>query len=1480
MVKKAKDYFGNFMKIFLLACFTVVDVISPVTSVFASTNETNPYQKGDVVKSSVTEGSLTNPGDVQVVKTLTKTDVEGRYNINFTIKGKKNINTTNYKIYATLVFDKSGSMICDSNRKSYAYKTPVGHSSTSYTAKDGETIYCSNSSYWDNKVLSDKWEKAVSGGVNFSSTITNNLNSNPANPKAKLSLVTFATNVSSASDWQTTAYTESQFGHPIGSTNLAYAINVAQNKLAGADNDNTSLDPIKKVMVIISDGEPDSISEAKSAAKQARDAGTIIYTIGYNTSNSAKEVLKNIAGDESRYVEADETSVSQKMQELASKVSESDAGINAILTDTLNTNDFDYVSGDAGVNYSDGKITYDVGNITPEGTSFNFIVDIKGDTANGIVDTNDGFTLNYENNGPKEVSTKENPSVYWEQNKYSYNVEYYYDDEIDTDKGYPVTDVIAGTKTTYIDKPKEGYVLKEVINSDKEVRDNTIVVQVKYEKIRNLSYKVEYYYDGQHDIANDYSVNDVEYGSTTTYIDKTKEGYRLKNVTGNNEVVKNNDNVVKVYYETINDLSYKVEYYFDGKHDTSKDYTEKDVVYGTETTYKDIDHTGYYEESVVNAGVKVVDNTIIVKVYYKTINDLSYKVEYYYDGVHDTSKDYPVNNVVYGTKTTYVSKNKTGYKLSKVENNDTAVKDNSITVRVYYVKDQFSYTVKYYYDEILDDAATETDTATYEDVINSYKDKTKEGYRLDRTENLPLTISEISENNLINVYYKLIDDLSYKVEYYYDGEHDTSKDYTEENVVYGSTTTYIDKAIEGYRLKTVTGNNEVVKNSNNVVRVYYETINDLSYKVEYYFDGEHDTSKDYTEENVVYGTLTTYREIGHTGYYKVKEESTGVKVVDDTITVRIYYETINDLSYKVEYYFDGKHDTSKDYTVNNVVYGTLTTYNEIDHTGYYKVNEENTGIEVVDNTITVRVYYEKIKDLSYKVEYYFDGEHDTSKDYTEENVVYGSITTYKEIDHTGYYKVNEENTGIEVVDNTITVRVYYETISDLSYNVEYYYDGVHDTSKDYTVNNVVYGTKTTYINKNKTGYKFSRVENNNVTVKDNTITVRVYYVKDQFSYTVKYYYDEILDDAATETDTATYEDVINSYKDKTKEGYRLDRTENLPLTISEISENNLINVYYKLIDDLSYKVEYYYDGEHDTSKDYTEENVVYGSTTTYIDKAIEGYRFKTVTGNNEVVKNNNNVVRVYYETINDLSYKVEYYYDNILDDSKTYTESDVIYGTLTTYIDKNVTGYKLDKVINSGEKVINNDLVVKVYYVKDTFKFRVEYYYEDINTSGYTIDKSLTEYGEAEYKSEISDYTDNTKYGYEFNSTSKLPLIISEKEEENVIKVYYSRLNSNVIVIMEDEDGNKLKDVFTVTGKVQDDYNIETPEIPDYSLVKIEGDVQGEFTEEDIIVKFIYKKIIHEVAPNTGLSNHANIFTIVLGLIGSLMLIIRRKREA
>ena len=169
----------------------------------------------------------------------------------------------------------------------------------------------------------------------------------------------------------------------------------------------------------------------------------------------------------------------------------------------------------------------------------------------------------------------------------------------------------------------------------------------------------------------------------------------------------------------------------------------------------------------------------------------------------------------------------------------------------------------------------------------------------------------------------------------------------------------------------------------------------------------------------------------------------------------------------------------------------------------------------------------------------------------------------------------------------------------------------------------------------------------------------MYYVKDTFNYTVKYYYNEILDNSATETNSGLYGDVVNSYTDKVKDGYVLDKVDNLPLTISEISDNNLINVYYRLRNDLSYRVEYYYDNKIDNNLTDTITNVTYGTKTTYTDKIREGYRFDKATGNGVEVKDNSNIVRVYYKKINDLHYNVEYYFNNVKNDNLSYTENNV-----------------------------------------------------------------------------------------------------------------------------------------------------------------------------------------------------------------------------
>ena len=136
-------------------------------------------------------------GDVEVQKIVSKTDTLGKYKVEFKVRGKKTSETTITKknVYVVVVLDKSGSMICDSTIDSYAYstyneakeasydydwwgnRTYFYGEPTSYKAADNSTIYCShpkkevNGSIPASGLLKNKWESAVNGAVNFSSTL-------------------------------------------------------------------------------------------------------------------------------------------------------------------------------------------------------------------------------------------------------------------------------------------------------------------------------------------------------------------------------------------------------------------------------------------------------------------------------------------------------------------------------------------------------------------------------------------------------------------------------------------------------------------------------------------------------------------------------------------------------------------------------------------------------------------------------------------------------------------------------------------------------------------------------------------------------------------------------------------------------------------------------------------------------------------------------------------------------------------------------------------------------------------------------------------------------------------------------------------------------------------------------------------------------------------------------------------------------------
>ena len=167
--------------------------------------------------------------------------------------------------------------------------------------------------------------------------------------------------------------------------------------------------------------------------------------------------------------------------------------------------------------------------------------------------------------------------------------------------------------------------------------------------------------------------------------------------------------------------------------------------------------------------------------------------------------------------------------------------------------------------------------------------------------------------------------------------------------------------------------------------------------------------------------------------------------------------------------------------------------------------------------------------------------------------------------------------------------------------------------------------------------------------------------------------------------------------------------------------------------------------------------------------------------------NSNSEIKYLYKVKDTYELIINYYYDGVLDETKTDSKNVRTGDMISDYIDKNITGYKLEKakILNKYYEevdlpyLVKNDLnriVLNVYYVKDTFNYKVRYFYngtEDVSKA-----KSL----QAEYGSQISNYPEESKEGYvlyyakALNSNSEeidLPLTITEDESKNIINVYY-----------------------------------------------------------------------------------------------------------
>ena len=350
-----------------------------------------------------------------------------------------------------------------------------------------------------------------------------------------------------------------------------------------------------------------------------------------------------------------------------------------------------------------------------------------------------------------------------------------YHTEVETNQqGKVITQIPFGKYTITEIQAPEGYELNETPIEIEFTADGSHEFTIGNKKLAKII--VHHVIKGTNTkLAEDEIYTGKEGESYTTKPKLDLQGYMLEKDTEGNYIIPENATGTYqageqeiTYYYVPQKIKLIVHHYIEG--------TETPVLLNDGTTAKDVIMEGVKGEKYITQAIDVNNlgenytltitpgnatgtyngQEIIVTYYYAQKTGRVITHHYIRETTTPISKDVEQILTVGKTYQTKVAeKILENFEVSQIPENATGkVVEGDTIVTYYYQPKKYEYTVEYYFEGEKDDTLTDKLQAEYGSSVNSYKDKIKPKYHLDKTEKLPLKITSNEETNIIKIYYK------------------------------------------------------------------------------------------------------------------------------------------------------------------------------------------------------------------------------------------------------------------------------------------------------------------------------------------------------------------------------------------------------------------------------------------------------------------------------------------------------------------------------------------------------------------------------------------------------------------------------------------------------------------------------------------------------------------------------------------------------